>query len=108
MLAIGAAVVLDAKPFSSWPVPLEEGRNFLSLGLRITSDCGPAPSEDYEKIAGKMEAFLKDESALAAIRENNARYFDGHAHPMKVADYVLETIIGVSAIGKVESIHRKK
>jgi len=92
MLAIGAAVVLDAKPFSSWPIPLEECRNFLSLGLGITPDCGPAPSEDYEKIPKKMEAFLKDESALAAIRENNTRYFDDHAHPMKVADYLLKVV----------------
>lgn len=93
MLAIGAAVVLDAKPFSSWPVPLEEGRNFLSLGLRITPDCGPAPSEDYEKITGKMEEFLKDNSNLQQIANNNLRYFDAHAHPMKVAEYVLTQLI---------------
>jgi hypothetical protein len=93
MLAIGAAVILDAKPFSSWPVPLEEGKNFLSLGLRITPDCGPAPVEDYEKIIGKMEEFLIDNSNLEKIANNNARYFDIHAHPIKVADYVLTQLL---------------
>lgn len=103
MLAIGAAVVLDAKPFSSWPVPLEEGRNFLSLGLRITPDCGPAPLVDYEKIVGKMEMFMKNETALAAIRKNNGQYFDEHAHPMQVAKFVLETINGESVAGRQAS-----
>jgi hypothetical protein len=92
MLAIGAAVVLDAKPFSSWPVPLEEGKNFLSLGLRITPDCGPAPAEDYAGIMEKMETFLMDFGALHQIGGNNRQYFDNHAHPMQVADYLLKVV----------------
>ena len=92
MLGLGASIVMDQAPFPEWPVPLQEGRNFLSLGLRITPDCGPAPLEDYEKIVGKMEKFLKDETALAAIRESNARYFDEYAHPLNLAEYVLQTV----------------
>lgn len=92
MLGLGASIVMDQAPFPHWPVPLQEGRNFLSLGLRITPDCGPAPSEDYEKIAGKMEMFLNDPTILQKIGENNARYFDEYAHPFRVAQYVLEKV----------------
>jgi hypothetical protein len=92
MLCIGAAIVLDAKPFSSWPEPLREGQNFLSLGLRITPDCGPAPFEDYERIVSQMEKFLNDRTILQKIGENNARYFDDYAHPFRVAQYVLEKV----------------
>ena len=93
MLAIGACIVMDQAPFPHWPVPLQEGQNFLSLGLRISSDCGPAPVEDYEKIIGKMEEFLIDNSNLEKIANNNAMYFDIHAHPIKVADYVLTQLL---------------
>jgi hypothetical protein len=92
MLCIGAAVVLDANPFSSWPEPLREGENFLSLGLRITPECGPAPKDDYDSIIWKMEKFLNDPTILQKIGENNARYFDEYAHPFKVAQYVLEKV----------------
>ena len=92
MLCIGAAIVLDANPFSSWPEPLREGENFLSLGLRITPECGPAPKEDYDSIVWKMEKFLNDRTILQKIGENNARYFDEYAHPFKVAQYVLEKV----------------
>ena len=92
MLAIGACIVMDQAPFPHWPVPLQEGRNFLSLGLRITPDCGPAPLEDYEKIVCKMEMFLNDPKILQKIGENNARYFDEYAHPFRVAQYVLEKV----------------
>ncbi len=92
MLCIGAAVVLDANPFSSWPEPLREGENFLSLGLRITPECGPAPKEDYDSIVWKMEKFLNDPTILQKIGENNARYFDEYAHPFRVAQYVLEKV----------------
>jgi hypothetical protein len=92
MLCIGAAVVLDANPFSSWPEPLREGENFLSLGLRITSECGPAPDKDYESIVSKMEKFLINEDKMRSIHESNCRYFDEHAHPMRVASYILDTV----------------
>jgi hypothetical protein len=92
MLGLGACIVMDQAPFPHWPVPLQEERNFLSLGLRITQDCGPAPLEDYEKIVGKMEMFLKDPTILQKIGENNARYFDEYAHPFRVAQYVLEKV----------------
>lgn len=92
MLGLGACIVMDQAPFPHWPAPLQEGQNFLSLGLRITSDCGPAPLEDYEKIVGKMEMFLNDPTILQKIGENNARYFDKYAHPLRVAQYVLEKV----------------
>ena len=92
MLGLGACIVMDQTPFPRWPVALEEGKNFLSLGLRITPECGPAPMEDYEKIINKMKAYLNNKPALALIRKNNAQYFDEHLHPMKVAEHILANL----------------
>jgi hypothetical protein len=92
MLAMGSCIVLDQAPFPAWPVPLLDGMNFLSLGLRITDDCRPAPKEDYARIVSQMEKFLNDPTILQKIGENNARYFEEYAHPFKVAQYVLEKI----------------
>ena len=83
MLAIGACIVMDQAPFPHWPVPLQEGRNFLSLGLRITKDCQPAPGEDYDGIVSKMETFLRDDAFLDSIRKNNSRYFDEFLSPIE-------------------------
>lgn len=89
MLGMGACLLLDQAPFPEWPVPLKEGINFLSLGLRITPDCRPAPEEDYEGIASKMRKLLKDAAILQKIEENNARFFDDYLHPLKCSDYIL-------------------
>lgn len=91
MLGMGACLVLDQAPFPKWPVPLKEGINFLSLGLRITPDCRPAPEEDYEGIASKMRKLLNDAAILQKIEENNARFFDDYLHPLKCSDYILGT-----------------
>ena len=93
MLAIGACLVLDCLPFPDWPVPLKEGENFLSLGLRITIDCQPAPVEDYAGIVSKMDAFLQDDAYLDSIRRNNIRYFDDFLSPIQS----VKTLIGVAA-----------
>jgi hypothetical protein len=92
MLAMGSCLVLDQAPFPAWPVPLLDGMNFLSLGLRITDDCRPAPKKDYERIVSQMEKFLNDTTILQKIGENNARYFDEYAHPFRVAQHILEKV----------------
>ena len=92
MLGLGACLVLDCSPFPEWPQPLREEENFLNLGLRITPECGPAPDEDYDSIVSKVNSFLTNDGMLQRIGENNSRYFDKHSHPMRVADYILETV----------------
>jgi len=93
MLAIGACIVLDRSPFPEWPVSLKENENFLSLGLGITTDCQPAPEEDYAGIVSKMDAFLQDDAYLDSIRRNNIRYFDDFLSPIQS----VKTLIGVAA-----------
>ncbi len=83
MLGLGACIVMDQAPFPHWPEPLQEGQNFLSLGLRITTDCQPAPEWDYAGIKTKMEAFLRNDAFLDSIRLNNNRYFDDFLFPIE-------------------------
>lgn len=89
MLCMGACLLLDRTPFPSWPVPLVEMENFVSLNLEITEDCGPAPLRQYDGIARKLIALTDDPGLQERIRASNRIYFDHHAHPSKVADYVI-------------------
>lgn len=94
LLAMGGCIVLDQVPKPAWPVPLKEGINYLSFGLRRPEDTGPAPDEDYARIPSLLEDWLKQEERLAAIRKNNARYFDAHACPYAVGKYIVDTVMG--------------
>ena len=102
MLAIGACLVLDCPPFPRCPVPLKENQNFLSLDLRISEDCKPAPAEQYFRIAEKMNRYLCDHELQLKICINNARYFDEHVHPLRVSSYILKIVnSNLSKLGAV-------
>ena len=89
VLAMGACVLFDALPPPRWPVPLEPGRHVADCGIARPDDTEAAPEGEYEKIAPAVEALLADEGRAAELRREAAAYFDAHAAPARVADYVL-------------------
>jgi hypothetical protein len=100
-LAMGACFTLDHDPYPQWPVPLRHGQNYLSLGIRRPEDTSPGPDEDYERLAGRVAAYLRDEDLQAQIRCNNEAYYEAHASPLAVGRYIVETLkaSGVSGDG---------
>lgn len=90
-LAMGACVVLDQAPLSSWPVPLEEDVNFLDLGVR-TVDSPRADLDLYESIPGKIAAWLEAPERIRRVQVSNAEYFDRFVDPVEVGAYILSSI----------------
>jgi hypothetical protein len=89
LLAMGSAVVVDAPFQPEWPERLRAGVNFVDCGIARPLDTSPAGDEEYEKVGAAIEALLANDSTAEAIRAANARYFDEHAAPERVAAYVV-------------------
>ena len=89
-LAMGSCLVIDRQPFSDWPVPLQDGLNFVACFPR-SSDAG---EPDYARVSSAVRQLLDDPARIAAIAANNARYFDEVAAPQRVAAYMLDAAIG--------------
>jgi hypothetical protein len=89
LLAMGACVLFDALPPPRWPVPLEAGVQVADCGIARPDDTEAAEHDQYDKVAPAVEALLADEARAAALRREAAAYFDAHAAPGRVADYVL-------------------
>jgi len=91
-MAMGTAVVFDKAPYSQWPVPLEEGKHYVSCDCGLNED-ESLPNEDcYENIRNRITSLLNEPEKIEAIRENNMAYFDNYATPEKVAQYILDTV----------------
>jgi hypothetical protein len=89
LLAMGACIVFDALPPPRWPVPLEAGRHVADCGIARPQDTEAAPEQEYDKVAPAIETLLADDARAAELRHAAAGYFDEHAAPGRVADYVL-------------------
>jgi hypothetical protein len=89
LLCMGAAVVVDAPFGPAWPEPLRTGVNFLDAGLQRPEDTSPAPLEQYDRVAETIMATLVEPGLLAEMRRANARYFDDHAAPERVGEYIM-------------------
>jgi hypothetical protein len=89
LLALGACVVHDAPPLPEWPTPLAAGVHYEDGGIRRPLDGTAAPEEDYARFAAAVAALVADAGRAAALRAEAARYFDEHAAPRRVAEWVL-------------------
>jgi hypothetical protein len=90
LLALGACVVFDALPPPRWPVPVESGVHVADCDIARPDDTEAAPEAEYDKVPATIEALLARPEEQRRLRTGAARYFDEHAAPRKVAQYVLE------------------
>lgn len=93
MLGLGACIVMDQAPFPAWPVPLKEGENFLSLGIKITDDCKPGSLQEYQGVIPKIAGFFKDQNAIDFIQMQNGIYFDSNTSLYKTVAYILKSVV---------------
>jgi hypothetical protein len=103
LLAMGACIVVDHSPFPQWPVPLRKNVNFFSLGLERSGHyeintfgsreylC--AEGDNYEMIPSIINSILDNKAAMQEIRHNNMGYFDTHAAPVKVGEYIVQSLL---------------
>jgi hypothetical protein len=91
-LAMGAAILYDSCPPPRWPVPLEEGVHYEDCGIVRPPDTSAAPETEYEKVPVAVGRLLERPDHLPALQDAAARYFDEHAAPERVADYLLAEV----------------
>jgi hypothetical protein len=91
LLAMGSCILWDVDPMPQWPVPLERDVHWASAGIERPLWGDPEESE-YAKLAPAIEALLRDPERRRSLEEAAASYFDAHAAPARVADYVLDTL----------------
>lgn len=90
MLAMGACIIWDRAPFTVWPTPMKSGENFLDLGLNIGLEKQLAPLGEYEEIPDRIHRLILNDELINRISKNNGTYFDLHASPEKVGDYIID------------------
>jgi hypothetical protein len=92
LLAMGACIVFDALPPPRWPVPVEAGVHVADCGIARPEDTEPAPESEYDRVPETIERLLAAPDEQQVLREAAARYFDDHAAPGRVAEYVLAQV----------------
>jgi len=92
LLCMGACILLDSPFRPVWPEPLLPGVHYVDAGVQRPPDGSVAPTSEYEKIHAVIEKALADNDLQDEVRAANARYFDDHAAPERVAGYVLQTL----------------
>jgi hypothetical protein len=90
LLAMGACIVFDALPPPRWPVPVEVGVQVADCEVARPDDTEAAPEAEYDKVPATIDALLARPEEQRRLRAAAGRYFDEHAAPGKVAQYVLE------------------
>jgi hypothetical protein len=96
-MSIGAAVIIDYPPTTSWPIPPQPGHHFLSLDLsgpdgELTPDAFEALCAEYTTKAQALLPSLQDESVRSSIMTNNQTYFKAHIANGQAARYILSII----------------
>jgi hypothetical protein len=92
LLALGACIVFDALPPPRWPVPVEAGVHVADCGIDRPEDTEAAPEDEYKKVPATIERLLAGPDEQQTLREAAGRYFDDHAAPGQVVQYLLEQV----------------
>lgn len=101
-LCLGTCVVLDDIPRPQWYQPLVEGTHYISAGCGLNDDAMVSDGSDYRKITTLLENLVATPERVAQIGRSAADYFERVACPVRVAEYVIDTV------GKQAGISRRK
>ena len=99
LLAMGCCPVLDQRPKTIWPAPLDEETHYLSLGADTPPDRWLAEDSAYAAIPDKLAQFVQNTEHSLEIRANCAAYFDDHFAPRAVARRLC-TVVQAESIGR--------
>src|SRR5205085_12690641 len=91
LLCMGACIAYDARPIPNWPEPLVSDLHYVDCGTLDRAD-PHAPTTHYERLVPTLESLLADEQRMQRLRAAAGAYFDEHAAPERVADYVVGTV----------------
>ncbi len=92
LLCMGACMVTDSDFNPLWPEPLQPDVHYAGAGIDRPEDTSSAPREEYGRITATVSALLDDEEKQHRLRRNGAAYFDNHAAPLRVGEYILSQL----------------
>ncbi len=92
LLCMGACVMLDGKPYTRWPIPLESGVNFVDSQCTLSSDYLLPADDSYTELTEKISALIADKAKIQKIAKNNREYYDQHASLAALSGYVLQVV----------------
>jgi glycosyltransferase involved in cell wall biosynthesis len=92
LLCMGACIVSDADFYPQWPERLAAGEQYVSAGVDRPADTSSASVVEFGKLGETVARLLEDEKEQKRLRQNSAAYFDNHASPERVGDYILSRI----------------
>lgn len=90
--AVGACPVLDRKPLTLWPEPLEPGVHFLDLGVDLATGQRVGDAAAYAAVPGKLERWLHEDGLAERIGECTAHYFDACLDPTRVGAHIFDVL----------------
>jgi hypothetical protein len=93
LLGLGACILWDVDPIPEWPVPLKRDVHWTSARIERPATGDPEPAE-YAKLGEAVRRLLSDPPRAAGLRKEAAAYFEAHAAPERVAEYVVATLAG--------------
>ena len=91
VLCMGACIAYDAPPIPQWPEPLLPDVHYANCGTLDRSNPDSATAH-YERLLPTLEGLLHDTERIESLRHAARTYFDEHAAPERVADYVVRTL----------------
>lgn len=92
LLCMGTCIVTDSEFYPNWPITLDPGTHYASFGIDRPADTAPASRGEYTKVVDSIMAIVKDDHEQNRLRGNSAAYFDHHAAPAKVGEYILSQL----------------
>ena len=93
LLCLGSSIISDAPPYPQWPQPLVNGIHYISLGIDRPLSGDEAEDKYYDAIQDNLTAILKNFELQTLLSQNAQSYFDEHADPKKVTQYILDCIM---------------
>ena len=93
LLCMGACIVSDADFYPQWPERLAAGEQYVSAGVERPADTSSASVVEFGKLGETVARLLEDEKEQKRLRHNSAAYFDNHAAPERVGEYVLSRLM---------------
>jgi hypothetical protein len=92
LLAMGACPVFDRSPLTIWPSPLIENQHYLQLGATVNPVTHVAEEASYSEIPDRIIDMINNTELINNISRNTGEYFDKHASPEAVGNYIINYV----------------
>lgn len=106
LLAMGAMPLLDQRPMTVWPQPLEMDTHYGAAAIATGHDRHVATLAEYQRLNDALERYLSDDSLIQFIRKSTASYFDTFLAPIPAGLHILSAALQTATPSRAEAALR--